>query len=351
VPSVLEKITASDRFNLKRVIAGGDICSIKLAESWNSVCDFYNEYGPTETTVTSIEFLYNKDKTFSIGRPILNTQVYILDNYLLPTQLGVLGRIYISGAGVTRGYLNKPELTAEKFIENPFVPNTKMYDTGDLGRWLPDGNIEFLGRNDDQVKIRGFRIELGEIENTLLQFSAHLKQVVVQPQYVNGDRTLVAYYVADAEIDKTEIRQYLHTKLPEYMVPSFFVILDHLPLTAIGKIDRSALRGINEQDIIRKEYVAPRNEIEQKIAEIWQEILGVEKVGVTDSFFELGGHSLNATKLISIIHKQFNVKLSIIDLFNNIILEELALLLENTILFSTSNEENISIDESENLTI
>ncbi|WP_337966373.1 amino acid adenylation domain-containing protein [uncultured Flavobacterium sp.] len=351
VPSVLEKITASDRFNLKRVIAGGDICSIKLAESWSSVCDFYNEYGPTETTVTSIEFLYNKDKTFSIGKPILNTQVYILDNYLLPTQLGVLGRIYISGAGVTRGYLNKPELTAEKFIENPFVPNTKMYDTGDLGRWLPDGNIEFLGRNDDQVKIRGFRIELGEIENTLLQFSAHLKQVVVQPQYVNGDRTLVAYYVADAEIDKTEIRQYLHTKLPEYMVPSFFVILDHLPLTAIGKIDRSALRGINEQDIIRKEYVAPRNEIEQKIAEIWQEILGVEKVGVTDSFFELGGHSLNATKLISIIHKQFNVKLSIIDLFNNIILEELALLLENTILFSTSNEENISIDESENFTI
>jgi amino acid adenylation domain-containing protein len=351
VPSVLEKITPNSHFNLKRVIAGGDTCSIKLAESWSSVCDFYNEYGPTETTVTSIELLYDKNKTFCIGRPISNTQVYILDNNLLPTQLGVLGKIYISGAGVTRGYLNKPELTAEKFIENPFVANTKMYDTGDLGRWLPDGSIEFLGRNDDQVKIKGFRIELGEIENILLQFSTHLKQVVVQPQYVNGDRTLVAYYVAEAEIDKAEIRRYLHTKLPEYMVPSFLVILDHLPLTANGKIDRNALRGISEEDIIRKEYVAPRNEIEQKIAEIWQEILGVEKVGVTDSFFELGGHSLNATKLISIIHKQFNVKLSIIDLFNNIILEELALLLENTILYSTSNEENISIDESENFTI
>lgn len=351
VPSVLEKITPSSRFSLKRVIAGGDNCSAKLAELWSTTCDFYNEYGPTETTVTSVEHLYDKKKTFCIGSPISNTQVYILDNNLFPTQLGVPGKIYISGAGVTRGYLNKPELTAEKFIDNPFVINTKMYDTGDLGRWLPDGNIEFLGRNDDQVKIRGFRIELGEIENILLQFSSHLQQVVVQPQDVNGDKILVAYYVSDNEIDKKEIRSYLITKLPEYMIPSFLVALEHLPLTANGKIDRNALRGISEEDIIRKEYVQPRNEIEQKIAIIWQEILGVEKVGATDSFFELGGHSLNATKLISIIHKQFNVKLSIIDLFNNIILEELALLLENTILYSSSNEENISIEESENFTI
>lgn len=351
VPSVLEKITPDSRFSLKRVIAGGDSCPEKLAEFWSTICDFYNEYGPTETTVTSIELLYDKKATFSIGTPISNTQVYILDNNLLPTQLGVLGKIYISGAGVTRGYLNKPELTAEKFIENPFVPHTKMYDTGDLGRWLPDGNIEFSGRNDDQVKIRGFRIELGEIENTLLQFSEDLRQVVVQPQQVNGDKTLVAYYVSDTELDKAEIRRYLQTKLPEYMVPSFLVVLEDLPLTANGKIDRSALRGISEGDIIRKAYVGPRNEIEQKIAEIWQEILGVEKVGVTDSFFELGGHSLNATKLISIIHKQFNVKLSIIDLFDNIILEELALLLENTLLYSSSNEEDISIEESENFTI
>ncbi|MCD0465152.1 non-ribosomal peptide synthetase [Flavobacterium sp. ENC] len=351
VPSVLEKITPDSRFSLKRVIAGGDSCSEKLAESWSTICDFYNEYGPTETTVTSIEFLYDKNAPFSIGKPISNTQVYILDNNLFPTQLGVLGKIYISGAGVTRGYLNKPELTAEKFIENPFVPHTKMYDTGDLGRWLPDGNIEFLGRNDEQVKIRGFRIELGEIETVLLQFSDDLRQVVVQPQHVNGEKTLVAYYVSDTELDKTEIRRYLQNRLPEYMVPSFLVVLEDLPVTTNGKVDRKALRGISEADIIRKEYVAPRNEIEQKIALIWQEILGVEKVGVTDSFFELGGHSLNATKLISIIHKQFNVKLSIIDLFDNIILEELALLLENTLLYRSSNEENISIEESENFTI
>lgn len=351
VPSVLEKITPGSHFSLKRVIAGGDSCSEKLAESWSTICDFYNEYGPTETTVTSIELLYDQKKTFCIGSPISNTQVYILDNNLFPTQLGVLGKMYISGAGVTRGYLNKPELTAEKFIENPFVAHTKMYDTGDLGRWLPDGTIEFLGRNDEQVKIRGFRIELGEIETVLLQFSEQLQQVVVQPQTVNGDNTLVAYYVSDAEIDKAEMRRYLQTRLPEYMVPSFLVALEQLPLNTNGKIDRKALRGINEADIIRKEYVEPRNEIEQKIAEIWQEILGVEKVGATDSFFELGGHSLNATKLISIIHKQFNVKLSIIDLFDNIILEELALLLENTLLYSSSNEENISIEESENFTI
>jgi amino acid adenylation domain-containing protein len=323
VPSVVSKLKPLNKFSLKRVLSGGDICSEKLAESWSAVCDFYNKYGPTETTVTSIEFLYNKNMPFCIGRPISNTQVYILNNALLPAPLGVSGNVYISGAGVTRGYLNKPELTAEKFIENPFVSGTKMYDTGDVGRWLPDGSIEFLGRNDHQVKIRGFRIELGEIETNLLQYSSDLKQVIVQAKEVNGEKLLVAYYVTDAEIDKAAIRSYLLGKLPEYMVPSFFVVLDSLPLTPNGKIDRKALPSISGEDIIRKEYVEPRNETEQSMAEIWQEVLGLEKVGITDNFFELGGHSLIVAQVINRLSKQLNKTVSFKSFFSSPTIESL----------------------------
>ncbi|WP_281322352.1 non-ribosomal peptide synthetase [Flavobacterium aestivum] len=323
VPSVVSKLKPSNKFSLKRVLSGGDICPEKLAESWSSICDFYNKYGPTETTVTSIEFLFNKNMPFSIGRPISNTQVYILNSTLLPTPLGVAGKIYISGAGVTRGYLNKPELTAEKFIENPFITGTKMYDTGDVGRWLPDGNIEFLGRNDHQVKIRGFRIELGEIETNLLQYSSDLKQVVVQAKEVNGEKLLVAYYVTNAEIDKAALRSYLLGKLPEYMVPSFFVVLDSLPLTPNGKIDRKALPSISGEDIIRREYVEPRNETEQCMAEIWQEVLGLEKVGITDNFFELGGHSLIVAQVINRLSKQLNKTVSFKSFFSSPTIESL----------------------------
>ncbi|RUT69553.1 amino acid adenylation domain-containing protein [Flavobacterium cupreum] len=317
VPSVVSKLKPSQRLSLRRVLSGGDICSEKLAESWSGICDFYNKYGPTETTVTSIEFLYTKDQPFSIGRPISNTQVYILNNALLPTPLGVSGNLYISGAGVTRGYWNKPELTAEKFIENPFIPGTRMYDTGDVGRWLPNGTIEFSGRNDHQVKVRGFRIELGEIETSLLQYSTRIKQSIVQAKEVNGEKVLVAYYVTNEAIDKAAIRNYLLEKLPEYMVPAFYLDLDQFPLTPNGKIDRKALPGISGEDAIRKEYVAPRNETEQKMAEIWQEVLAVEKVGMTDNFFELGGHSLIVAQVINRLNKQLNKTVSFRDFFAN----------------------------------
>lgn len=323
VPSVVSKLKPSDRFSLKRVLSGGDVCSEKLAASWSAICDFYNKYGPTETTVTSIELLYSKDKSFSIGRPISNTQVYILNNALQPVPLGVSGNLYISGIGVTRGYWNKPELTAEKFIENPFIPGTKMYNTGDVGRWLVDGNIEFLGRNDHQVKVRGFRIELGEIETGLLQYSSHLKQAVVLAKEINGEKVLVAYYLTDTVIDKAEIRNYLLEKLPEYMVPSFYVGLDEFPVTPNGKIDRKALPSIGEEDGIRKEYVAPRNETEQKMVEIWQEVLGLEKVGITDNFFELGGHSLIVAQVINRLKKQLNKTVSFRDFFATPTIDEL----------------------------
>ncbi|MFH6990768.1 AMP-binding protein, partial [Flavobacterium collinsii] len=172
-----------------------------------------------------------------IGRPISNTQIYILDDNLEPVVIGGSGKLYVSGSGVARGYLNKPELTLEKFVPNPFIEGKRMYDTGDLACWLPDGNIEFLGRKDHQVKIRGYRIELGEIENTILQYSEDLKQVVVEVKENNQEKVLVAYFVSAANLEKAQLRSFLQEKLPDYMVPGFYIELEKLPLTPNGKID------------------------------------------------------------------------------------------------------------------
>ncbi|MFH6951471.1 AMP-binding protein, partial [Flavobacterium sp. FlaQc-51] len=180
-------------------------------------------YGPTETTVTSIELLYDENKYLSIGKPISNTQIYILSESLELSAIGVIGGIYISGEGVTRGYLNNPVLTAEKFVVNPFMEGGIMYKTGDLGFWLADGNIKFLGRKDHQVKIRGYRIELEEIENHILEYSEALKHVVVAVKESNDEKALVAYFVSDAVVDKGALRIFLQSKLPEYMVPGFYV--------------------------------------------------------------------------------------------------------------------------------
>lgn len=344
VPSLLENIESQKFPFLKRVISGGDICPVALADSWNRYCDFYNEYGPTETSVTAIELLYNPVENFSIGRPISNTQVYILNQALQPVAIGVTGRIFISGAGVTRGYLNKPELTADKFIANPYSKDSLMYDTGDLGRWLPDGNIEFLGRKDQQVKLRGYRIELGEIETVIAQFSADIKQVIVELKEINSDTFLVAYLVSNAIVDSLQLKHFLQGKLPNYMIPGFYVILDNFPLTPNGKIDRKALPDLSGNNIIKKEYVGARNETEEKLIEIWQEVLAVDAIGVQDNFFELGGHSLKAMKLISLIYKEFEIKVSINDLFQNIVLEDQALLIEN--IYAAYNPE-INQDEND----
>ncbi|SMO94888.1 AMP-binding enzyme C-terminal domain-containing protein, partial [Flavobacterium resistens] len=246
------------------------------------------------------------------------------DEGLQPVSIGIRGKLYISGDGVARGYLNKPELTAEKFISNPFIKGTRMYDTGDLAKWLPDGNIEFLGRNDHQVKIRGYRIELGEIETAISGYSEEIQQVVVEAKEINQDKTLVAYYVSKTEIDKSEIRTYLQNKLPEYMVPGFYVEIESLPLTPNGKIDRKALPSVTGEDIIKKEYVAPGNAIEQKMVEIWQEVLGVQKIGITDNFFELGGHSLIVVQVINQISKQLGQTISFKIFFANPTIKELS---------------------------
>ncbi|WP_291584140.1 condensation domain-containing protein, partial [Clostridium sp. UBA6640] len=240
---------------------------------------------------------------------------YVMNNNKLQP-IGVPGELCISGDGLARGYLNKPELTSEKFVDNPFESGTKMYKTGDLARWLPDGNIEFLGRIDNQVKIRGFRIELGEIENKLLQHEDVKEATVTVIGSEDNDKHICSYIVSDKEISELNLKEYLKESLPEYMVPSYFVKLYKMPVTSNGKLDRRALPKPNLDERLTS-YEAPRNEIEETLAKIWSEILGVDKVGINDSFFELGGHSLKAMILISEINKETNKEVPLKELFKN----------------------------------
>jgi len=314
-PSYLGLLSEKDISGLRCVITAGESANpTKAIAVVKAGIDYYNAYGPTECAVCVSIYKVTKndfDKSIiPIGRPISNSQVYILDEAFQPLPIGVSGRMYVSGAGVARGYLNKPELTKEKFVENPFIEGERMYDTGDLGCWLPDGNIEFLGRKDQQVKIRGYRIELGEIENTISQYSEDLKQVAVDVKENNKEKILVAYFVSTTNINKSALRSFLQEKLPEYMVPSFYVALEKLPLTPNGKIDRKCLPSTTGNDIIRKEYVAPRNRTEESLVSIWQEVLGIEKIGITDNFFELGGHSLIVSQVINRSHKQLGQTVS-----------------------------------------
>jgi acyl-CoA synthetase (AMP-forming)/AMP-acid ligase II len=235
-----------------------------------------------------------------IGKPVANDKAYILNGENL-CGIGVPGELCISGDGLARGYLNRPELTAEKFVKNPFGEG-RMYRTGDLARWLPDGNIEYLGRIDEQVKIRGFRIELGEIESRIREIEGIKDCAVIAREDSTGDKAIYAYYTSDAEVSVSEIRDRLSESLPEYMVPAYMMQIEAIPVTRNGKLDKRALPNIEGKAI--REYVAPRNETEEKICAIFSEILNVEKVGVKDSFFELGGHSLRATRLVNRIEAE-----------------------------------------------
>ncbi|MBR8826762.1 MAG: amino acid adenylation domain-containing protein [Gomphosphaeria aponina SAG 52.96 = DSM 107014] len=275
-------------------------------------------YGPTENTTFSTWYPVNNvvenADNLPIGKPISNTKIYILDTNLQPTPIGVVGELYLAGKGVARGYLNRPELTAEKFIYNPFGAG-KLYKTGDLARYLPHGNIEFIGRIDNQVKIRGYRIELGEIETILNQHLEVKEAVVIVREDTPDNKSLVAYIVAKHQ-SISELRSFLATKLPEYMIPNGFVFLEALPLTPNGKIDR---RALPKPDTTRQEletnYLAPKNELEIKLTQIWEEVLGIKGIGITDNFFELGGHSLLSVKLLAEIEKTFNQKLPLAVLF------------------------------------
>ncbi|MBL7729203.1 MAG: AMP-binding protein, partial [Dinghuibacter sp.] len=284
-----------------------------------------NLYGPSEDTTYSTIYQLERNKRYTgipIGKPISNTRAYILDEGLQLLPPGVIGKLYLSGDGLASGYLNREELTREKFIDNPYEAGSRMYDTGDLARWLPDGNIEYLGRKDQQVKIRGYRIELGEIEHALLQYPGGIKQAVVDAKELKGEKVMVAYYVAEGEIDKETLRAYLQEQLPAYMVPGYYVALAALPLSPNGKTDRKQLPGISGEEVVRREYVAPVSETEIQLVAIWQEVLGVEKVGITDDFFELGGHSLLLTKLSGAYQQTFKVTLNMQLLFTSTCIKE-----------------------------
>ncbi|WP_275431010.1 amino acid adenylation domain-containing protein, partial [Pseudomonas frederiksbergensis] len=287
---------------LRYLIVGGDVLDpavIGRVLRDGAPQHLLNGYGPTEATTfsTTFEITSVGAGSIPIGRPIGNTRVYVLDAQLRAVPLGVSGELFIAGAGVANGYLNRPELSAEKFIADPFNGQS-MYRTGDLGRHLPDGSIEYLGRNDDQVKIRGYRIELGEIEARLAQHESVKDAVVLVREDVPGEKRLVAYFTGNGAADLDSLRTHLQSALPDYMVPAAYVQLDRLPLTANGKLDRKALPVPDLASIVTRGYEAPQGEIEITLARLWAQVLNVERVGRHDHFFELGGHSLLAVNLI-----------------------------------------------------
>ena len=339
------------------LILGGEASNadwVKSLQSQAPHCTIFNHYGPTEATVgvltyrlenelpaedlqddcihQLIEELPERATTIPIGRPIANTQIYILDKYLQPVPMGVPGEIYIGGAGLARGYLNRPELTEAKFIPNPFSnkPDSRLYKTGDKARYLEDGNIEFIGRIDNQVKIRGFRIELGEIEATLAQYPEVREAVVIVREDSTGEKRLVAYLVSKEELVIPNLRSFLKTKLPDYMVPSAFVLLDAMPLTPNGKVDRRSLPAPDADNFSQgSHFIPPRTPVELQLSQIWSEVLNIPSLGVRDNFFDLGGHSLLAVRLMARIEQQFGIHLPLTTLFTEPTIESQATLLNS----------------------
>jgi acyl carrier protein len=284
-----------------------------------------NGYGPSECTVFSSCYVIKdlpaeQQRSIPIGRPIGDRKMYLLDPRLRRTAIGMSGEIYVGGPAVARGYLRRPELTAERFVPDPFSKESgaRLYRTGDLARYLADGNLEFLGRVDQQVKVRGFRIELDEIREMLNRHPGVSKSAVIAREDEPGDKRLVGYVVAASgiELRPNDLRDYLRGELPEYMVPAAIVMLLDLPLNEHGKLDYQALPSPEEMPRSFEEtYVAPRTEVEQKIAALWQQLLQVEKVGINDSFFDLGGHSLLLANMFRELRQMFKTDLSIVDLF------------------------------------
>ncbi|MDI3411492.1 amino acid adenylation domain-containing protein [Bacillus sonorensis] len=292
---------------LDELIVGGDSLTPELVEGLfeklpGLKCNITNVYGPTECCVDAasyqIEFGQPAPRpSIPIGRPLFNTQIYIVDKEHNPQPIGIAGEMCISGEGVARGYLNQPELTADQFVDHPFEPGKKMYKTGDLAMWHPDGNIEFLGRADHQVKIRGYRIELGEVENQLLRHEDIKEAAVLARKDQNQNRYLCAYITAEEDLTAEAVRQFLEKEIPDYMLPSYIVKLDELPYTSSGKIDRKALPEPGGNLSAGTELEPPRNEIERKLVQIWREILGAEDIGISHHFFASGEIQLRRCKL------------------------------------------------------
>ncbi|MEO6722830.1 MAG: AMP-binding protein [Ferruginibacter sp.] len=357
VPVVMEHLLkeGTDISNISVINMAGEPIPFHVQQGLDTDrIEVRNLYGPTEDTTYSTVYRIKKDEPILIGKPISNTQVYIISKEDKLVPIGVAGEICIAGDGLARGYLNRKELTNEKFVPNPFTSIqhpvssiqhqvSRMYRTGDLGRWLPDGNIEYLGRKDDQVKIRGYRIELGEIETVLMQ-NESISQAVILARTDNQEHKRLVGYIVKAEtakeFNKQAISQYLQGKLPDFMIPQLWVELEAMPLTPNGKIDKKALPDPEASELLTNEYVAPRNELETKLAIIWQELLNVERVGIYDNFFELGGHSMLAMRVLYAIKRELEIELTMKDLFLNPSITELLRYFQkrnNILLNNTSN--------------
>ncbi|MEW6734060.1 MAG: amino acid adenylation domain-containing protein, partial [Acidobacteriota bacterium] len=339
----------------ERVIVGGEALwsnSLSLWRDYAPQTKIINEYGPTETTVGCCVYEV-EDSTIGavpIGRPISNTQIYILDRHLNLVPTGVAGELYIGGVGLARGYLNRPELTAERFIPHPFSykPGARLYRSGDLARYLSNGNLEYLGRIDQQVKIRGFRVELSEIELVLTEHRAIQQAAVIVRQDTMGDKQLIAYLVPDqSDVNfcqdgparlVSDVQIFLTERLPDYMIPSAFLLLEKMPLTSNGKVDRQALLMRADISVAIVPFVAARTNTEQLLANIWSELLGGKRVGINDDFFKLGGHSLLVARLIFRIRETFRVKLAIHSLFQSPTLAELAHTIDEALVVQVSED-------------
>jgi amino acid adenylation domain-containing protein len=332
-PSVLATLPFEELPHLKFVRVAGEPISSDLAALWSAGRRFYNAYGPAEGSVWVSGAFLDGTGISAIGAPISNTKLYVLTSQQSPVPVGVPGELYIGGISVSRGYLNRPETTAERFIPDPFSeqPGMRLYRTGDLARYWPNGDLEFLGRKDHQVKLHGARIELGEIESVLRKHPAVREAATLLREDVPGHQRLVGY-VLPKDGDKPvpqDLRNFLTERLPAMMVPTAFVILDKLPLTPNGKLDLRALPPPSQSFDNKADYVAPRNEVEEKLAGIWAEVLGKDLIGVHDNFFDLGGHSLLVTQVASRIRSAFNVELSVPRLFEATTVAQLSELITN----------------------
>lgn len=321
--------------NARKILFGGERVSVphvKKALRFLGGDKLIHMYGPSESTTFTTYYPINRvedeEITIPIGKPVSNTSVYVLhEDRLQP--LGLPGELCISGDGIVGGYLNNPKLTTEKFVSNPFLSHGLMYKTGDLVRWLPDGNLQFIGRLDNQVKIRGFRIELGEIENVLLKHEMIREAIVMDIEAEDNDRFLSGYYVAENDITQTELQEYLATKLPDYMLPRYYYRVDKLPININGKIDKNKLKMIGVKTGVA--YDLPESDTEEKMLGIWKDVLNIEQIGVNQRFFDIGGHSLKAAYVVTKIFEVFNVNLPLSEIFKNLSVREIGVQIDRLI--------------------
>lgn len=314
---------------IKKLIVGGEELKNSLAkkiiEKLGRDVDIYNEYGPTESTVGCIVYKYiysdNEDGDVLIGKPVNNTQAYVLDKNMELLPIGIPGQLYLGGDSLAKGYLNRPELTKERFVENPFKKGERLYKTGDLVKWLSDGNMVFLGRIDNMVKIRGFRIEPEEIANKILMYPNVKEAVVLAKEDNNQDKYLCAYYVSDAEIETETLKNYLREILPYYMIPQYFVMMESMPLTNNGKIDKSLLPEPQKSE---RNFKAPENEKEKILVQIWENVLGLNHISINDNFFEIGGNSLTASIITARINNELGVNVPLREIFSLMTIKAIA---------------------------